>query len=134
MMTGRATFLRHLHWVGIAMFLLLAVSAERAFASGETTTTNAEIAHLMKFLRSSGCDFNRNGSWYVPAEAHDHILKKLDYLRGRATIPSAEYFIRDAASRSSMSGKLYQVRCPGTPVQECRTWLSDELKLLRSRP
>ena len=104
-----------------------------AWADGEAPATNAEIAHLMQFIRSSGCEFQRNGSWYAPADAHDHIARKLNHMRDRSTIPSAEAFIQEAATRSSISGESYQVRCPGAPLQECRDWLRAELGRARQR-
>ena len=112
-----------------AAWLLL--SAVVATAAEESSATRAEITHLMKYLRTCGCEFNRNGSWHPALVAHDHILNKLNYLRGRGEIPNAEYFIEEAATRSSMSGEAYQIRCPGKPVLESRQWLLDELKRVR---
>ena len=61
-------------------------------------------------------------------------LRKLDYIRARTTIPNAEYFIQEAATKSSMSGDIYQVRCPGSAVNECQRWLMNELQRLRTTP
>lgn len=117
---------------GSVAIMLLALLVEPAFAFGETAVTNAEIGRLMTSLRSSSCEFNRNGSWHASRDAHDHILKKLNYVRGRTTIPNAEYFIREVATRSSFSDKPYLVRCRGTPVRECHGWLMDELSRTRA--
>ncbi len=116
------------------LLLMLAAFAGAVRAEGESALTNFEIAHLMRFIRASSCDFYRNGSWYPSTEAHDHIQRKLDYIRARSTIPNAEYFIQEAATKSSMSGDVYQVRCPGTAVNECKGWLLNELQRLRVKP
>ena len=117
-------------WAGLAAAWLL-LAPVPGLAVEESATTRAEITHLMKYLRTCGCEFNRNGSWHPATAAHDHILNKLNYIRGRGTIPNAEFFIEEAATRSSMSGEAYQIRCPGKPVLESRQWLLDELKRLR---
>ena len=122
------------HRLRNALFAVMAIIAQGASAHGEAATTAGEIDHLMAFVQSSGCEFNRNGTWYPASAAHDHILKKLNYIRDRTTIPSAEYFIQEAASRSSMGDRMmYQIRCNNSPVQECRGWLLGELNKSRIR-
>lgn len=117
-----------------AVFTATVVMTHAALAHGEAATTSDEIEHLMTFIQSSNCEFNRNGTWYPSSVAHEHILKKLNYIRDRTTIPNAEYFIQEAASRSSMGLRMvYQIRCSDSPVQECRTWLLGELNKSRSR-
>jgi hypothetical protein len=86
-----------------------------------------EVAHLLGYLSHSGCEFNRNGSWYGPAKAVDHLTQKYQYLRERGLVTSAEDFIALAASESSMSGKPYQVRCAGNPPVLSSEWLRAEL-------
>ena len=122
------------HRLRNALLAVMAIMTQSALAQGETATTSGEIEHLMTFVQSSGCEFNRNGTWYPASAAHDHILKKLNYIRDRTTIPSAEYFIQEAASRSSMGDRMmYQIRCNNSPVQECRVWLLGELNKSRIR-
>lgn len=118
-------------WTGIVAMLAVLLPGGPALAADESPATTAEIAHLMTFIRTSNCEFLRNGAWHSPQAAHDHITKKLKYIRYRDTLRDAEQFIEMAATRSSMSGELYQVRCPAIPVQECRRWLLDELGRLR---
>src|SRR6478735_2706597 len=92
----------------------------------------AEIDALLARLQSSGCEFNRNGSWYSGAEAKTHLLRKLDYLEGKDLVNSAEQFIERGASGRSSSGKPYLVRCAGTAPVESRQWLGAELKAGRA--
>jgi YD repeat-containing protein len=90
-----------------------------------------EIDALLTSLQSSGCQFNRNGSWYSGAEARDHLLRKLRYIERGDAIQSTEQFIELAASRSSSSGQAYQVRCDGQAAATSQTWLTRQLTAIR---
>jgi hypothetical protein len=92
----------------------------------------AEIDGLLLRLQSSGCSFNRNGSWYEAPEARAHLVKKLEYLEARNLVQTTEQFIDRAASGSSLSGKPYLVRCGSAAPVESRVWLTQQLKALRA--
>jgi hypothetical protein len=108
------------------------VSATYAVAGHASPTTQREVGQLLDFVAQSNCQFNRNGSWYDAKKARVHLQEKYDYLDQRGKVPNAEAFIDLAASKSSMSGKPYQVRCGDAPVMPSATWLSTELKRLRA--
>lgn len=113
----------------LALPLLLSLAAT---AAPLPPTARAEVDALLTRLQASGCEFNRNGSWYAGPEARAHLLKKLDYLEGKDMVTTAEQFIARGASGSSMSGKPYLVRCAGkAPVQSAQ-WLTTELQALRA--
>jgi hypothetical protein len=107
-------------------------SATHAVAEPGTPATKREVTQLLDFVAQSDCQFNRNGTWYDGKKARVHLQEKYDYLNRRGKIPDAESFIDLAASKSSMSGKAYQVRCGNGPVMTSASWLSDELKHLRA--
>lgn len=86
-----------------------------------------EVEHLFTHLEISGCQFNRNGSWYSASEAAAHIRKKYEYLLNRNLLKTTESFIEKAATKSSMSGKPYEVKCEGQPVVLNSVWFSKEL-------
>jgi hypothetical protein len=90
-----------------------------------------EIDALLQRLQSSGCSFNRNGSWYEARDARAHLVKKLEYLEDRNLVQTTEQFIDRAATGSSLSGKPYLVRCGSAEPVESRTWLTQQLKALR---
>lgn len=92
-----------------------------------------EINHLLTHLQSSGCQFNRNGDWHDATEAAEHLHKKLNYAVDKGAITSAEEFIDQVASQSSLSGKLYQVRCAQAAPQPSGQWLHAELARYRAR-
>lgn len=113
------------------LFLLLTVAAS-AGTGPPAATAQAEIAHLLSYLETSGCRFNRNGSWYDPKQARAHLESKSRYLTERGQIATAEDFIVKAATRSSATGMAYLVRCGTGPPEPSGDWLSAELARYRA--
>ena len=65
-------------------------------------------------------------------EAKAHLLRKLAWLEDKGLVQNTEQFIERAASKSSISGEPYLVRCGnGTPV-DSGTWMRAQLKAMRS--
>jgi hypothetical protein len=116
----------------ITLWLIMAVVLP-AMATESETTAKQEIEHLIAHLASSGCEFNRNGSWYSAARAVSHLKRKYQYLAERNLAPTAEAFIERAASESSASGKPYLVRCGGQAEVKSSTWFSAALAKFRER-
>ena len=118
------------------MRLLVSVLATAVFsfalAAQTAAPVRAEIDLLLGRLQASGCQFNRNGSWYSGAEARDHLLRKLEYLEDKTTIQSTEQFVELAATKSSISGKPYLVRCGSAAPVESRAWLIGQLGIIRA--
>lgn len=96
-------------------------------AEGLPQAGKEEIAHLFSYLQTSGCQFNRNGSWHGAQEAADHLNAKYQYLLGKNMISSTEDFIASAATRSSMSGQPYLVKCGDAAPVESAGWFLAEL-------
>lgn len=119
---------------GIRIMLLmglLGAMATFAHADAPSLATRAEITELLHELGSSDCNFFRNGSWYDSAKAESHLKHKLNYFERKDLLTTADAFISDAASRSSISDEVYQVRCPRRQAQPSAEWLSDKLRELR---
>lgn len=112
--------------------LLLAVACA-LHAEPLPAVARAEVDALLARLQTSGCQFNRNGSWYSAAEARSHLLRKLDYLEGKSLVRNTEQFIELGASKSSASGKPYQVRCGQAAATDSGPWLNSELKVMRQQ-
>ena len=91
----------------------------------------AEINYLLEFVGNSGCEFFRNGSWYHAKEAEAHLRYKYEMLAERDRINTAEDFIEEAATKSSLSGQPYQVRCGGHEAVSSEQWLRDALARYR---
>jgi Family of unknown function (DUF5329) len=93
-----------------------------------------EITQLLDYLATSGCRFQRGGTWHEGQAARKHLQMKLDYLAQRNMIRSVDDFIRLAASSSSMSGEAYKVQCGSQPPLPSGEWLGQELKRMRQQP
>lgn len=124
--------MRKVRTISGCVLLLLASGWATATAADPEVATEQEIAHLILYLQRSGCEFNRNGSWYDPPKAVEHIERKYRYLIKREMIDSAEQFIDRAASRSSMSGKAYLVKCGDSEPVESAVWFGEELTRFRA--
>ncbi len=121
---------------GFLRFVATAALAVSAFVASAAPTAKAqrEIDGLIAALGDSGCEFERNGSWHDANKARAHLQKKYDYLRKRGMADTAELFIERGASKSSMSGKPYRVRCPGKAVDTAAHWFEQRLRILRTAP
>jgi hypothetical protein len=86
-----------------------------------------EINYLLGFIGRSGCRFYRNGSWYDSHRAQSHLRDKYNYLAARDRIKTADDFIEQAATRSSMSGEEYQIQCEAEAAQPSNRWLRTAL-------
>ncbi len=86
---------------------------------------------LLEKLGNSSCEFYRNGAWHNASKAQAHLQKKLAYLIDKHQVGSAEEFIEIGASKSSISGKSYLVRCNKQPEIPSAAWLRSELDSIR---
>lgn len=110
--------------------LLLAHASLRAAAPPESET-GREITWLLAAVRSSPSTFIRNGSTHAGPAAADHMKAKGDYYR--ADIKTAEDFIRLAATKSALTGTLYQIRHPDGTQEPCAVWLMRSLQTYRAK-
>jgi hypothetical protein len=90
-----------------------------------------EINHLLGLIEQSGCEFFRNGTWYDAQRAQVHLRAKYDALAANNQIKSADDFIEKAASKSSMSGQPYQIRCGDGAVMSTNQWFNEALARYR---
>jgi hypothetical protein len=114
--------------------LLIALAASAlALAGGSAeadpdVVAQAEIDHLLVFVGESSCTFVRNGTPGTGAQARDHLAGKYQFAKGR--ISTAEEFIQNLATQSSMSGEPYLIRC-GKNDKPAGVWLVEELRRYR---
>ena len=115
----------------IFLFISTLIYSIFSQAAELSITTKTEVSHLLSYLENSGCQFNRNGSWYTPDEAAAHIKKKYDYLLKKDMLTTTESFIENAATKSSMSGQAYEVKCDGKTAILSSIWFTAELQKYR---
>ena len=112
--------------------MLLAATLHGAAVAAPEPRVQAEIAHLLDYVATPGCQFNRNGSWHAGADARRHLQKKYDYLVKRKLVTTAESFIEHAATESSMSGRDYLVKCGGGKPVASAAYLKEQLLRYRA--
>ena len=106
--------------------VLIAGPIATAHADSDADT---EIRALIQAVAESECEFNRNGSLHSAEAAAAHL--ELKYARGKRYADSAEAFIERLASKSSWSGKPYQMICDGQ-TQPTGDWLTATLEDIRT--
>lgn len=111
----------------IVLLTIFPASADNA----ASVLSRQEIEHLLAFIKSAPCQFNRNGEWHPAAKAAEHIAQKYQYAANKGLVASAEDFIEQAATQSSMSGQSYRVKCGADPELRSADWLRDELERYR---
>jgi len=90
-----------------------------------------EIDHLLNFIRDSSCIIDRNGKAHAAVDAISHIEKKYAYFED--DVATTEDFIELSATKSTMSGKYYLVRCGDGEQIRTRKWLIQELQKFREQ-
>lgn len=114
------------------LLLAACLLASPAWAGGLPQAARAEIDGLLSRLAASHCHFQRNGVWHTADAAKVHLRRKLDHLASRGAVASTEEFIEQAATRSSVSGRPYLVKCGDQPAVSSDAWLHAELGALRA--
>ena len=113
------------------IWILVLVLFSGSVTAGVSSSTQLEIEHLLNFIRNSSCIIDRNGNTYAAVKAISHIEKKYAYFEDE--IETTEDFIELSASKSTMSGKYYMVRCGDGEQIRTRDWLLQELTGLRAQ-
>jgi hypothetical protein len=111
---------------GCLLFVLFALclsSPVQALPLQEEARINTLLAALEK---RSTLVFIRNGNAHSAAEAAEHLKLKLSRTRDR--LQTAEQFIDQVASASSITGKPYLVREPGKNERYARDFLHELLR------
>jgi hypothetical protein len=92
--------------------------------------SEAEINALIRAIETSGFQFIRNGDQYTAAQAAEHL--RLKYSKGKSYAQTAEAFIDNLASQSSISKKPYYLLTPKGEKIPSAYWLHQQLIQLRA--
>ena len=99
------------------------------FSLSSQASSLDEINHLLNYVGSTECNYERNGKMHKGLAAKKHIKKKYDYFYD--DIKTAEDFILYSATKSKISGKYYKIHCAGSPSINSNDWLQAELTRYR---
>ncbi len=89
-------------------------------------TESQKIESLIAFIAKQEGVFLRNGGAYTPGQAAEHLRMK--WKKGGSAIKTAEMFIEQLATTSSVSGKAYQIRLKNGQTVNLAPMLRGELK------
>ena len=108
--------------------ILLALASGAVYAD-VPAEQRAEVDYLIHRISDTPCALERNGQRGTNAEAVSHIKRKYEHFLAR--IHKTEDFIDLAASRSEVTGRPYQLVCPGKASVTGHDWLYGELAAYR---
>lgn len=113
--------MKAIQFILVSLFFSASVNA--------STLAQNEINHLLNYIESTQCKYERNGSLYSGVDAVSHIKKKYNYYAD--DIKTAEDFIRLSATKSMMSGNFYKMHCKDQAAEKSQNWLLKELSHFR---
>ncbi len=116
----------------VVMLVSLDAGAEKKDDNEKQANLDETIAYLLEFVRTSDVIFIRNGKDHSAEDAVKHIQKKYNHYKKKIKTP--EDFIEKSATKSMMSGKLYQIKLKDGTVITCKDWLTAELERYRNPP
>lgn len=90
-----------------------------------------EVDYLIGFISNTPCQIERNWTSHTGPEVIAHIQKKHDYFRD--DIKTTEQFIEYSATKSTMTGRDYLVKCAGQSTLKTKDWLLQELHKYRAQ-
>jgi hypothetical protein len=113
-------------------FMIILILLAAAPARADWNDEKVRIDYLIHEVEQVQGSFIRNGREYMPAEAAAHLKMKLERAMGSWFAPdkdhwTAELFIETIASKSSISGKPYQIKFDTGQTVEARDWLRNRL-------
>ncbi|HEY6527215.1 MAG TPA: DUF5329 family protein [Cellvibrionaceae bacterium] len=103
------------------LLMFTALIARHAVAASSEDEINA----LIRAIETSGYQFIRNGDMHPAAQAAEHL--RLKYSKGKNYAPTAEAFIENLASQSSISKTPYYLLTPEGEKILCANWLHQQL-------
>jgi hypothetical protein len=111
----------------------LMLASAGSSAAAPSPHEQVRIDKLIRHVETQkGMTFIRNGTEYSCADAARFLRGKMDSMG--AEVSTAREFIDRIATRSSMSGKPYQVRFHDGHLIPAAQFLGDELKRLEAAP
>ncbi len=118
----------------VAAPMLPVAASQRAPIAPRPVPPLSEQVKIQSLIASveqlPGAVFIRNGTEYDGHKAADHLRLKLKYAGKR--VQTADQFITNLATGSSMSGKPYQIRFADGHTVESAVYFREQLKRIES--
>lgn len=105
----------------VAYFSIHQTSNNTINQISDETPNQEKIEKFIISIENSDVTFIRNGGEYSPKEAADHLRKKWKNAGVNMTL---QEFIENVASKSSLSGKPYQVKLSDGSIINAKEWYS----------
>lgn len=106
---------------GVCAVLLTVANAQaQSSAAAAQSSAPRDIERLTQRIERSPCSFVRNGTAYDGAKAAAHLRSKVRAAQRNITV---DEFVEHIASKSSLSGQPYLIRCAGAPDEPSGAWL-----------
>lgn len=93
-------------------------------------TEDQKISYIINSLGRLDAVFVRNDSEYSPADAMDHL--KMKRKKAGSSIKTARQFIKEIASKSSVSGKPYTIKFKDGHTETAENYLTQQLDKLET--
>ena len=106
-------------------FIVLAALLFALPASARDAAAQAEIDWLLGRVEKSGARFIRNGTEHSASDAVSHYRLKLSRAGNR--VKTADDFIAGLATKSSISGEVYQMKMADGKTVPAGDWLRTQL-------
>ncbi len=116
---------------GAVGITLIALCFGSLVAAASPTVAQTEVEYLLGAVASSGCEFYRNGEWFDSQRASAHLRDKYNALAALGRSMTAVDFIDEVATKSSLSGRPYLMRCAGGEPVGTNQWLREVLERYR---
>ena len=113
----------------ILLFILLWGPAVLDEPAAGANNLSKSIQHLLAFVKNSECQFFRNDKAHTAGEAAAHMQRKYENFKDKIKTP--EDFIRLAATKSLITGKLYYVKLKNGKKITSEAWLLQALETYR---
>lgn len=120
-------------FIGTQLLIFTFVIIGTHFAHSDVSAKQKpEVEHLLQFVQTSDCVFERNGKKYDAADGYKHMKRKYWYFKNKIT--TTEEFIEYCGTKSTRSGKNYLIYCDKNEPIESSVWLLEELTQYRNKP
>ena len=106
--------------------VLFSLVVSKQYASAQPDVEKRKIEFLLGQIEAQkGAKFWRNGSSYMPKQAAEHLRMKWE--KAGKSIRTAQDFVEKIASKSSMSGKVYEIEFADGSKVETKVFLLKKL-------